>query len=131
MAITHKVTRSWIQGSNQLPTSVSYSADGEISLEVAVPASTTNQALNVNFAYAGLQLIFILCDQDILLKVNDTGSPDLTIHLKAGIPYLWAKDNSSNPYFDNPFSNDVTVIYATTGAIADDANLSIRVLATL
>ena len=87
-----------------------------------IPQNTTDQPLGIAIDISELKLLVIFCDQDISLQTNNAGSPVDTLAVKANVPNFWTPDT----IFANPFSVDVTQIFATTGAVgADGANLDI------
>lgn len=86
-----------------------------ITINTSVPASTSNQLLTLSFAYATLQAIFLLSNQNLTIKTNSSGSPAQTINLLAGIPYEWSL---SAGYFTNPIIANVTAFYLTTPGAA-------------
>jgi hypothetical protein len=73
-------------------------------------AGSTNVSFAVAFLTAGLQSIFLVSNKNIVIKVNSTSSPILTITLIANQPFRW---NTSDPNRSNPFSADVTVFYVS------------------
>jgi hypothetical protein len=69
--------------------------------------------LAIAFAVAKLKAIKLTSDVALTLKTNDSGSPQETISLAAGVPLDW--------YYGCglavPFAGNVTKIYATEGGI--------------
>lgn len=127
MSVSNKVTKTWSRGSDQLSGTVTYTADGQITIEDTVAGSTTNKLYSVTIAQATLKGIYILSDQDMTLKVNSTSLPvPSAISLKANTPYEWTADG----YFDCPFTADVTAMYFTNAG-STTANLSVRLLGTV
>jgi hypothetical protein len=75
----------------------------------------TDQAVAVAWTLAGLQSIVLLSDKNMTVKINDDGSPDATISLVAGVPFIW---NRSGSYYAYPFGSSASVssLYITTTA---------------
>jgi hypothetical protein len=58
-----------------------------------------------------MKVIYLLATQPLVIKINSTGSPDVTITLKANIALRWS---TSEGYFSNPCNFNVTHFYITT-----------------
>jgi hypothetical protein len=126
--IQHTLTVNWSNGSTTLAQSVILTGQEEINIGILIPSSTTNKLLTgFAFTLANLQDIYILSDQDVTLKTNSTGSPQETLTIKANKPFGWYKDSG----IPAPFAGNVTAVYATTGVLTADANLSTRGLVTI
>lgn len=67
--------------------------------------------------------VYILCDQDVTLETNNSGSPTNTLALKANIPYVWY----TNKYHSLVFTSDITALYVTNASAAV-ANLVVEIL---
>jgi hypothetical protein len=78
-------------------------------------AVVADAAIPVSWTLAGLQSIILLSDKAATIKVNSSGSPDATISLKAGSPFVWSR---SDAYYAYPFgsASSVTNLYITTTA---------------
>jgi hypothetical protein len=110
-------------GGSTLSGSQSEVAAAETELSATYAGGLTNQALGLAWNHTNYQSLFIVADKDCVLRFNSTGSPILTINLKANAPYVWDR---SPGYWADPLSADVTNIYLTTTAAV---RLSIKVLA--
>lgn len=75
----------------------------------------TDVAIPVSWTLAGLQSVILLSDKAVTIKVNSSGTPDATINLKAGSPFIW---NRSDAYYAYPFGSGSTVtnLYITNTA---------------
>lgn len=98
-------------------TTVSTSDTGTqaILLTIPVPASTTHQLNDVHIELAGLKMLIITTTGDCTIKTNDSTTPDDTITLKAGKPWVWRKDAG----ITQPLTGDAGVIdklYSTNAA---------------
>lgn len=87
-----------------------------------VPIGTNTHILHPSIDVSEVQSILIKSDQDITIKTNSSGSPDDTLAIKAGMPYIWITGKS---YDTLKLTVDVASIYVTNTAAA---NLSIEVL---
>lgn len=71
----------------------------------------TNQLTAFTLTIANLKAIVMVADQNMTVKTNSSGSPQETISLKAGIPFIWTSEAG---YFAAPFAGNVTALYLTT-----------------
>ena len=107
-SISFNPAASGISGYSQSSGGVSNAVVGPATSYFA--AGSSNVALTLSFPYATLQQAFLWSDKGMTLKFNSTGSPTPTIILQPGSPFEW---NSSDGYFANPFTANVTVVYIT------------------
>ena len=77
---------------------------------LAYPAGSVNVVLAIVFPYATLQQIMLWSDKGMTLKFNSSGSPVPQIVLQPGSPFEW---NSSDAYFSNPFTANITTCYVS------------------
>jgi hypothetical protein len=122
MQHTHVI--QWQRGADSLSGSNTFTADGELNLEVTVNATTNDVAVAATLTIANLKALFIVSDRDVTLETNSSSAADDTIALKAGRPLMW---DSTAGYFDNPFSVDVTALYLSNAGNAA-ATVKIRAL---
>lgn len=101
----------------------SITTESEIAADIPVGIGASNLVANVPLDISQIQSLLITADQDLTLKTNSSGSPDNTIALKAGIPYLWLYNSG----ITLPLSADVTNWYITN-ASGVAATLKIRAL---
>ncbi len=125
MAITQTLTLSVVAGGNLLPGSFVATGGVEDNRSVSVPASTTNQVVALAITVANLQSIYISSNVTLTLKTNSSGSPQETIVITAGNPFVWYK-NCGIPI---PFAGNITTTYWTNATLVN-ANLEMRVLST-
>lgn len=122
-AVAHTFSFGHAGGSVSLSDQVTLSGAIATEASFSVPGSTTNQQQAIDFNQSNLQGVYIKTDQDVTLKTNSTGSPQETISLKAGIPFVWVKGAG----VANPFAGNVTTTYwSNAGATA--ANVQVRTL---
>ncbi len=101
-----------------------YSGSMLTGLDETIPANGSTTFSNFDVDVSEVISVFMLCDRDITLKINDDGTPDATINLWAGKPLYWTED----AYFSNPLGSvDCTSLKATLAA-GEDASLQIEVI---
>lgn len=104
---------------------VTLTADGLTERSFTVAASTTDQQVIIAFTQAALKGFYIVSDQDITLETNATDhTGGNQIDLVANQPYVWYNGCLAAKLF----TNDVTTMYFTTGAITAAANVKMVVL---
>lgn len=112
-AVTFQRNMSGISAS-PLRSTQDVTADAIVAFDGTVAASQTDFLISLNLDVSQIRALFMLVTGgDVLLQSNDGTTPDDTITLKDGVALIW---DSISGYFDNPFSADVTAIYATTSA---------------
>lgn len=84
----------------------------KVSIDESIPGASTNLLLDLMLDVSQVRGCYLLCDRDITLKTNSSGSPANTINLKADIPYRWY----TNQYNALLLTSDVTALYATLAA---------------
>lgn len=116
MAFTHVITQNVAADGLQVGSSRSYSAGLKISLDENIPDSSTDLQVVLALDVSELKSVFILSDQDMTLETNDGTTPDDTINLLAGVPYIWNTDS----YDANKLATDVTAFFMTqsSGSVA-------------
>lgn len=124
--LTHNVTVSWTENNaGLLQQAVSLTGQLEQNLTFSLAGSTTNELHALAFTTTKLQLFLCISDQDITLKTNSSGSPQDTITIKAGIPFIWY----ANMGITVPFAGNVTASY-WTNAGSTAANVQVKCLET-
>lgn len=115
MSVSHTFSFSHAGGSVSLSDSVVTTGELATESSISVAGSTTNQQENIAFNHTNLRGIYIKSDVTVTLKTNSSGSPDNTITVTAGVPFVWHYQSGVT----NPFSAAVTTTYwtnATSGA---------------
>lgn len=109
MAISATVNFSVTQN-GQLVAQASHnvSGEGENNREVAIGGTAANVLVDLDLDISQLALLVILCTVDATLKTNDSGTPDDTLDLTAGVPLYW--EAGSGDLF---LSADVEALYVT------------------
>lgn len=117
MSVVHNIAQNFGLGSSLISGPVVITADQGQAVSASIPASTLNKQLDIAWAQAKLQSLYILASQNCTLYINapSTGSPTDTIALIAGIPYVWLAQ-SGVKYPITGTSGAVTSAYVTTPA---------------
>ena len=84
-------------------------------IDEPIGALAANFQVTFSFTKTKLKSIMLYATAAMIVYTNSpSGSaPQDTIHLAAGVMYLWNIDNGP-PYQANPFIGDVTTIYVTS-----------------
>lgn len=106
--ITHSVTGTGI-GINSSNT---YSGDGRDGRSIAVADSTTDLLVDIAINVSEIQSIYMRSSTDLKVETNDATTPDETINLLAGKPYVW----STGSYFANLLATDITKLFLTNAS---------------
>lgn len=94
-----------------------YTGGKQDKINETLPQGTAT-VLTFTLDVSTLQSTMLLCERNLVVTVNDDGTPDATISLVAGTPLMWSADIGGS----NPFGAvDVTSIKATlaSGSAAD------------
>lgn len=121
MSFTHTVTNAIRTPSGTLTKSLTYSASGEANASESVANGQTDFDIVIAIAVAEVESFEIVSSQDVLVQTNDGGSPDDSLTLEAGVPYIW----NTNSYEAFALTADVTVFYITN-ASGSTAQVEIR-----
>lgn len=121
MSVSNAQSFGHTGGSVALSDSVVQSGEIAGEANIAVAANATNQQEAVAFSHTNLRQIYIKSDVTLTLKTNSTSSPDNTITITAGVPFVWNYQSG----ITNPFSAAVATCYFTN-ATAGAANLYLR-----
>jgi len=108
MAFTHTIGRSWSGGGLSLSASKAYTASAEYNFTEDILAVADTEVACV-IAVAEIASIFIVCNEDILLEVNDGAGGGGSIALLADEPYVWHTDS----YYTNLLAVDITALFFT------------------
>lgn len=109
MAYTHTPLQQVIE-SGIAPVAKQYSASSRVSLNETVADDQTNFQLSFALDVSAVKSFILQSDVDCLVETNDGSTPDDTISLKAGVPYVWNTD-SYNAFL---FTEDITALFVTT-----------------
>lgn len=67
----------------------SFSGDNQLAITQAIANGTTNQEILAAIDVSATKFVVLSSDVALTLKTNSSGSPDNTINLSAGVPYIW------------------------------------------
>lgn len=123
MSYTHAIRHDLQTVGAAISKSNSYSANQVTALDETIAAGNATFS-NFDVDVSEVESLIMHCDRDVTITINDDGTPDATIALKANKPLVWTADG----YYSNPLgSTDVTSIKYVLAA-GDDATLRIEVL---
>lgn len=133
MAVTRTNTKT-SQGANGLPLTSTYTITGyeEVNYNnpLAPTATGTYTTVPIQFAYANLGSVYIIADQNCILKFNNSTTGVPQVNLTAGQPFMWDyTQNGQITGASNPFTADITTLYFQSGTgVTANTNLQISVL---
>lgn len=108
MAFTHRITQS-VAGGKPVTKENDYSGSGQLSIDETIAESTTDGLVVMSLDVSQIKSVYIVSTVDMLLETNSGSTPDDTISLVAGVPYVWTTDS----YDSNLLATDITAIYLT------------------
>lgn len=86
-------------------------------IDVEVPATTTDQLFTIAIDISELESIFLYTDGALTIETNSSSAPDDTFVFAANKPLCWV---NGMPTIDaasqNPFDADVTALYLTNAS---------------
>lgn len=124
MSITHTRTTSYsVNGSPVIAATSPQTGDEEVDLDVAVPASVTNQEYDIGWTETALKSVLLYSDSAVTIKTNSSGTPQDTIALAAGQAIAWQFGDPGTA----PFAGTVTKLFITNGNTSL-ANVKVRAL---
>lgn len=106
---SHVLQQGIVAGGVSTTRSKEYTAQARHSLEETIPAASTDLQINVAIDVSAVKSFYLVCDQAVTIQTNDGTTPDDTIVLKAGVPYVWNEDS----YDTFKLTVDVTAFYVT------------------
>lgn len=124
MAFQHILTITLSGGAVNLSARQTVSGDSEQAYDIPLTASQENAEVDMDFIAANLKSIYILSDQNLTVKTNDSSSPDDTITVAANTPFAWNTVQAA----DNPFTADVSKVYLTNESSTSAARVQIEIL---
>lgn len=95
MSVSHTLSFGEIGGSVPISDSVPITGSVAVDTSIALSANTTNQLLTLAYLTAVVKLVYIKSDVALTIKVDSSGSPEETISIAAGVPYVWCTGNPS------------------------------------
>ena len=123
MSFTHAIHEKVTVGGTSISKTTTLTGGAKVSLEETIADSTTDGAVVFALDVSACKSFYMVSDQDITIETNDGSSPDDTINLIAGIPYVWHEDK----YESFLLTSDVETLYVTNSSGAE-AKLQIEAL---
>lgn len=112
MSVIFSFTEKLAIGAANITANNAPTSGQRVSIDETVPGASTNLLMALELDVSQIRGCYMLCDRDVTLKTNSSGSPANTINLKAGIPYIWY----TNKYNALLLTTDVTALYVTLAA---------------
>lgn len=112
MSFTHSIGQSWAGSGRGISGTISNAAEGQQSIGVTVPDSTTDMQVDIAIDVSETKSIYMKSDQALTVETNNGGAPVDTIVLIANQPYVWY----TNSYFTNQLETDVTALFLTNAS---------------
>lgn len=108
----HTIVESYSTGGGALVGTLAVTGDTELNSDIVLAASSTNVEADIAFTLANVKSMALMCTADATVKTNDSGSPQETISLSAGIPLVLQSQTEAAA----TFAGDVTQIFLTCSA---------------
>lgn len=126
MAVTRKVDVAVHVGDTRV-SGVHTMTDGAVkSIREAIPNGSTDLAVTANINMAKTSMLFIMSTYDMTLELNNGTTPEATLALRGGVPYIWHEDIGFPAQFGaddalEVLTNDtITTIYVTSDPTNSD-----------
>lgn len=112
MSFSAVITEKIAVGDSVVNKTNTLSSGGKVSLDESIANAVTNGAIVFTLDVSQVKAFYLVSDQALTVKTNSSGSPDNTITLVAGIPYVWY----TSKYDSFKLTVDVTVLYVTNAS---------------
>lgn len=109
---TFALTEKLVVGDTTISKTTEQTATARVSIEESIPDAAANEPIAFTLDVSQLKSIYIVSDQDVLLETNDGTTPDDSISLLAGVPYVWTDDS----YHACLLTADVTGLFITNAS---------------
>lgn len=115
-APVYELLEQVVVGDRTIKKTQSLSSTARLSLEETIADGQTNKAIAFTLDVSQLKAIVIVSDQNVTFETNDGSTPDETIALLAGVPYVWHYQS----YHTCLLATDITGIFITnaSGSVA-------------
>lgn len=121
MAFSHTYTQALQTPSGLLTRSNSYSASQSVEVSESIANGQTDADIVVAIDVSAVKSFYIVSSAAVTIETNDGSSPDDTLGLAAGVPYVW-NTGSEDSFL---LTADVTVLYVTN-ASGSSADIELR-----
>lgn len=110
---SHTITERWGAGGRSLDNSHDHAEDAQLSRDVDVPDSTTDQEVAITLDVSEIKAIYMVADGALTVETNDGGAATDTFNLTANKPLVWYNGHwASNPFV----GGDVTAMFLTNAS---------------
>jgi hypothetical protein len=125
MSYTHKISNSYTTGAGAVGSATaSYTGDIEKNVDTNLPASTTDEPIDVKWTAAKVQSLMLTANGAVTVKTNSTSTPGTTINLAANQLLMWGTGSTGA----SPIPGDVTGGLFVTNAGTAVVAFKVRVL---
>lgn len=109
----HTIRTSVDIGGQQISSSNTYSSEGQTGVTVSVPDESTDLQVVFAIDFSQVKSIIIQADGgDLTVETNNGTTPDDTLALTDGSPYIWNEDSLDTLLI----TADVTALYLTNAS---------------
>lgn len=122
MSVSYLFTFGTSGGSTALADSVTETGNIAIDANFTVPVSTTNQAEAIAWNNTNLTAIYIKSNTTLTLKTNSSSSPQDTLTITGGVPFIWYATSG----ITNPFAGNVTNTFWSNSSSSVAATVYVR-----
>ena len=123
MSFSHILSQGLNAGAGAITRSNTYTGSQKISVVEAIADSVTDGQINVAVDFSAVKSFLLVSDQDVTIETNDGTTPDDTLSLLAGVPYIWNTDS----YDTFLITVDITAIFVTNVS-GETANILLEAL---
>lgn len=114
MSYTHTLTSTWENAEGRILTRSNPYVGGSQGpgLDESIPDEASDLLVNFALDFSSLQSFYLVSDQVLTIKTNDSGAPDDTFVLVANEPLVW----HAGSLHDNPVTVDITKLYVSNAS---------------
>ena len=109
MSVTHTLHQNWVNGSRAIASKKDYTGNAQLTIDETIANDLTDHPIALTLDVSAIKSIYILSDRDISFQTNNAATPDDTLALIAGHPYIWNTDS----LFTNLLTTDITSLFIT------------------
>ena len=112
MACTYTIVEAVTAAGRTITKENSYTENAQNGISEPIPDQSTDLEVDFVLDVSAIKAIVIVSDQDITLETNNGTTPDDTINLVAGVPYIW----TDKSYHACLLTTDVTALFITNSS---------------
>lgn len=105
----HEITCTVTSQGGQLRDSVKLHGESSDLRNLPLAAGAKDKKFDISFVPERVVSLMITSGEPLTIKVNDAKSPDVTLTIKPGAPFVW----HVGCHFPNPFKKPVTALFVT------------------